>query len=125
MFRKFEAFNEQPTFQQTCNSALRHLWTFLKNTDADEEIIVNVETLFYDPDILAMFDWIFELTTEKPESIDKLSSNPFSSDFNAFHANPENCDVNNAKGIKMSKSYIIQLRIFYRWISKEIFVMLR
>lgn len=79
------------------------------------------ENLVKNADVVAMSKWIFDLLVEKPEVVEKFNKNPFSNDHDI---SVEKYDgYNNEK--QMTVSYIIKLRLFYRWISKEISVLLR
>jgi len=87
--------------------------------NASAEDITFFESLAENADIIAMFNWIFDLIAEHPEAVDKFTVNLFS---NAQSAVSLNYDVN---GKKMTPSYKIKLRIFYRWVAKEFFDLLR
>jgi len=76
------------------------------------------ESLAENADIIAMFNWIFDLIAEHPEAVDKFTVNLFSDVQSAVSLNY------NING-KMTPSYKIKLQIFYRWVSKEFFDLLR
>jgi len=83
---------------------------------ASDEDDTFFESLAENADIVAVFKWIFDLLAEQPEAIDKFTSNPFQ--------NVE-CQIFDVNGKKMASSYVIKLRIFYRWVLMELFELLR
>jgi len=83
------------------------------SSDEDETFF---ESLAENADIVAVFNWIFYLLAERPETINKFTANPFQS----FE-----CKINDVNGKKMAPSYVIKLRVFYRWVLMELFVVLR
>jgi len=115
MFRHIENIFEPPTFQQVHNSVLRNARLFLENHASDEDEIF-FESLAENADILAMFNWIFDLVTEQPEAYSKFTDNPFQS---------VECQIYDVNGKKMAPSYVIKLRVFYRWVLLEFFELLR
>lgn len=77
------------------------------------------DSIIEHPNVIAVFNWIFNLLIENPEAVDKFMCNPFPIDQNA------SCEINDMDGEKMIPSYIVQLRIFYRWMSKQLFMLFR
>lgn len=118
MFRHIEDIFEPPTFERVQNSVLRYARVFLER-NASKEDITFFETLAENADIIAMFNWIFNLLAKQPEAVDKFTSNPFPYDSSV------KCEIYDASGKKMSPSYVIKLRIFYRWVLMEMFELLR
>lgn len=114
MFRHIEDIYELQIFQHVHNSVLRHARLFLEGHgfDGDKTFFELAEN----PDIVAVFNWIFDLLTAQPEAIDKFTGNPFQS---------VECKMYDVNGKKMAPSYVIKLRIFYRWVSMEFFEFLR
>lgn len=118
MFRKIEDIHKPLTFQHVHNSVLRNIRFFLADYASAEDKTF-FESLAENVDIIAMFNWIFDLIAEHPEAVDKFTVNLFS---DVLSAASLNYDVN---GKKMTPSYKIKLQIFYRWVSKEFFNLLR
>lgn len=118
MFRKIEDIYKPLTFQHVHNSVLRNIRFFLVDYASVEDRTF-FESLAENADIIAMFKWIFDLIAEHPEAVNKFTVNLFSDVQNAVSLN---YDVN---GKKMTPSYKIKLQIFYRWVSKELFDLLR
>ncbi|XP_025202723.1 uncharacterized protein LOC112599859 [Melanaphis sacchari] len=117
IFRKIEDIYEPPTFQHVYNSVLRNTRLFLVDYASDEDETF-FESLTENADIIAMFNWIFDLMNEHPEVVNKFTGNPFS---DVQTITSQIYDVN---GKKITPSYIITLRIFYRWVSMELFDLL-
>lgn len=115
MFRHIEDIFEPTTFQHVHNSVLRNARLFLENHASDEDEIF-FESLAENADIVAMFNWIFDLLTEQPKAVDKFTDNPFQK---------VECQIYDVNGKKMDPSYVIKLRIFYRWVLLEFFELLR
>jgi len=115
MFRHIEDIYELQTFQHVHNSVLRHARLFLEAHASDEDETF-FESLAENADIVAVFNWIFDLLAERPEAIDKFTENPFQS---------VECQIDDVNGKKISPSYVIKLRVFYRWVLMELFVVLR
>ncbi|CAI6353429.1 unnamed protein product [Macrosiphum euphorbiae] len=114
MFRHIEDIYELQTFQHVHNSVLRHARLFLEGHASDEDETF-FESLAENADIVAVFNWIFDLLAERPEAIDKFTDNPFQS---------VECQIDDVNGKKISPSYVIKLRVFYRWVLMELFVVL-
>lgn len=117
MFRKIEDIYKPLTFQHVHNSVLRNIRLFLVDYASTEDRTF-FESLAENADIIAMFNWIFDLIAEHPEAVDKFTVNLFSDVQSAVSLNY------NING-KMTPSYKIKLQIFYRWVSKEFFDLLR
>ncbi|KAF0714482.1 Uncharacterized protein FWK35_00035691 [Aphis craccivora] len=116
MFRKIEDIYKPLTFQHVHNSVLRNIRLFLVDYASTEDRTF-FESLAENADIIAMFNWIFDLIAEHPEAVDKFTVNLFSDVQSAVSLNY------NING-KMTPSYKIKLQIFYRWVSKEFFDLL-
>jgi len=115
MFHHIEDLYELQTYQHVQNSVIRHARLFLEG-HASDEYKTFFESLAENADIVAVFNWIFDLLAERPEAIDKFTDNPFQS---------VECQIYDVKGKKMAPSYVIKLRVFYRWVLMELFVVLR
>lgn len=118
MYRIIEISWEPVMFQQVYNSVLRHVRTFM-DVNATEEDLKYIENLAKNQDVITMFKWIFDLLIKEPETVEKFTSNPFSNNFDVSH------EIQNVDGRDISPSYIILLRIFYRWASYELFSLFR
>jgi len=114
MFRHIEDIYELQTFQHVHNSVLRHARLFLEGHgfDKDEQFFELAENA----DIVAVFNWIFNLLAAQPKAIDKFTGNPFHS---------VECKIYDVNKKKIATSYVIKLRIFYRWVSMALFELLR
>ncbi|XP_026808798.1 uncharacterized protein LOC113551008 [Rhopalosiphum maidis] len=117
MFRKIEDIYKPLTFQYVHNSVLRNTRLFLVDCASDDDETF-FESLADNTDIKDVFNWIFDLMAENPGAVNKFTGNPFSDVQSVVN---QIYDVN---GKKMTPSYIIKLRIFYRWISMELFDLL-
>lgn len=122
IFRGVESALDPITFQHVYNSVLRnvhfHQWKFF-DENAGGKDVEYFDSLMENPKIKEVCNWIFDLLTENPEVVDKLICNPFPIDQNA---SSEMYDIH---GEKMMPSYIIQLRIFYRWMSNQLYMVFR
>uniref|UniRef100_A0A2S2PDB8 Uncharacterized protein n=1 Tax=Schizaphis graminum TaxID=13262 RepID=A0A2S2PDB8_SCHGA len=118
MFRKIEDIYKPLTFQYVHNSVLRNTRLFLTDCASDDDETF-FESLADNTDIIAVFNWIFDLMVENPGAANKFTGNPFS-DVQSVVS-----QIFDVDGKKMTPSYLIKLRIFYRWISMEFTYLLR
>lgn len=115
---RIEALHERETFKRMYNRCTRNVRIFLY----DNELLNDweyFETLVANPFNVDLLIWIFDLLIERPEAVEQFTGNPFSAEPDAVD---EMCDV---IGKKIDPSYAMQLRIFYRWISQELYMLLR
>lgn len=122
IFRSVESAFDPITFQHIYNAVLRnvyfHQWKFFDETACGKDVEY-FDSLMENPKIKLVLNWIFDMLTANPEAVDKLVCNPFPIDRSIL------CEMYDIHGEKMMPSYIIQLRIFYRWMTNQLFLLFR
>lgn len=118
IFDRIEALHERETFKRVYNRCTRNVRKFLYDNELlnDWEFF---EISVANPFNVDLLNWIFDLLIEQPEAVKQFTGNPFSAEPDAAD---EMCDV---IGEKINPSYAMQLRIFYRWISQELYILSR
>lgn len=118
IFDRFEAMDEPQIFKHAYNRGLRNARIIFYENDQ----LMNMEyfeILVANPSNVELLNWIYDLLVERPDAVEQLMSNPFSTEIDVLN---EICEI---IGRKIESSYVIQLRIFYKWVSTEINIMLR
>jgi len=72
------------------------------------------EAIASSADTATMCRWIYDLVTGNPDALGKLVANPFDDGAKTLR------DVN---GKRMDRSYVILMRMLYRWASGELFAL--
>lgn len=104
------------SFRQVYNFVVRHVVTFLECSESENHADF-FDSLVENPDVVAMFKWIFNLLTATPEAVEIFTTNPFSYEL-GVSVKMEECI-----GRTLLPSYVIQLRIFYKWLSNELYLL--
>lgn len=122
MFQSVESMVKPMNHQQVYNSVLRNVyfrqWMFFDEIACGKDVEY-FDSIIQNPNIMAVFNWIFDLLSKNPEAVEKFTCNPFPIDQNA------SCEMNDSDGDKMVPSYVVHLRIFYRWMTTQLFMLFR
>lgn len=101
-------------FRQVYNAVSRHARTFLEASGPAEHEGV-FESLVGKPDVAAASEWIHGLMTGNPDAFAAIATSPFSHDPDVLAD-----EIGDVVGRKLSPSYVVQLGIFYGWMSNEL-----
>ncbi|VVC29611.1 Hypothetical protein CINCED_3A011101 [Cinara cedri] len=117
IFNHIRALHEQPSFKQVYNRGSRNARIFLHENDPvnDWEYF---EIFVANPLTVDLLKWIYDLLIKRPDAVEQFTRNPFSDEPDVLG---EMCDV---IGRKVKSSYLMALRIFYKWASRELFMVL-
>lgn len=116
MFCRIDDVCKPVSFQQTYNFVVRHVITFLESSEYEKHANF-FDSLVEKPDVVTMFKWIFNLLIETPDAVEIFTTNPFSYELGV------SVKMENIIGRTLLPSYVVQLRIFYKWISNELYLL--
>lgn len=119
VFQDVETVFGPATFRQVYNAVSRHAKTFLEASVSAEHKGV-FESLVYKPNVAAASEWIYNLMTGNSEAFAAITTSPFLRDPDVLAD-----ELSGVVGRKLLPSYVVQLRIFYGWISNELCTFLR